>query len=259
MEDYATDTWFFKVRSYEGYKCCQLFCGLKSRKIANYGMNSESSGPEALLDFFRQEGVPISIHRDNSKMQVGYLWKQYMRRYNCKDKFIEPHNPQQNPAERIIGELKQAIKKAFIDTGCHPKAWYCLVQHITDGKNHAAHTSLNWTTPIEAAIGHTPDISGLLYFTFWEDVYYYEPTTGDEKLGKWLGRANNYGDQMCYWILTADTNQLIVHGTVRHASIDDHPNLQLGTSFQVKGEQGESNSLKNFPYLKKVTTYPSLF
>ena len=190
------------------------FVGLNSKKVANYGMNSEKNGPYALLDFFRQEGVPISIRRDNSKMQTSYLWTQYMRRYNCKDEFVEPYNPQQNPAERMIGELKQAIQKAFIDTGCHPKAWYRLVSHIIDVKNHTAHSSLDWRTPIEVSSGHTPDISGLLQFTFWERVYYYEPTTGEEKLGRLCGRALHYGDTLCYWILTDETNKLIVHGTI---------------------------------------------
>ena len=73
MEEYATDTWFWKVKSYEGYKCNQLFFGCSSKKFANFGMQTESNGPEALLDFFRQEGVPISIRSDNSKMQTGYM------------------------------------------------------------------------------------------------------------------------------------------------------------------------------------------
>ena len=134
FEEWLSDTWFFNIKSFEGYWSCQLFGGRKSKRLANYGMQTESNGPDALLDFFREIGVPISIRRDNSCMQTSYLWKQYMRRYNCKDKFIEPHNPQQNPAERNIGELKEAIKRAYIDTGCDPRAWYKLVSHIIDVK-----------------------------------------------------------------------------------------------------------------------------
>ncbi len=155
MEEYATDTWFWNVKSYEGFRCNQIFYGCKSRKFVNYGMHSEASGPEALLDFFRQEGVPISIRSDNSKMQTSYVWKQYLRRYNVKSTFIEPYNPQQNPAERAIGDLKEAIKKTFIDTGCDPKAWYTLAQHVVDVKNHTAVESLNWRTPIELSTGST--------------------------------------------------------------------------------------------------------
>lgn len=253
MEQYATDTWYWKVKSYEGYSCNQIFFGCKSKKFCNFGMNSENSGPEALLDFFRQEGVPMSIRSDNSKMQTGYMWKQYLRRYNVKEQFIEPYNPQQNPAERAIGDLKEAIRKTFIDTGCHPRAWFRLAQHIIDIKNHTACESNNWRTPIEATTGNTPDISGLLFFKFWEKVYYYEPTSGTEKLGRWCGRATNYGDTMCYWILTDDTEKLIVRGTVRSAENTTRPNLTLSPELEVNEQKGEmedplqQNSAHNFP------------
>ena len=72
-EPYATDTWFSTTTSYEGYNCVQLFYGTKSRVMSNYGLTTESDGPNALLDFFRQEGVPISITRDNSKMQSSII------------------------------------------------------------------------------------------------------------------------------------------------------------------------------------------
>jgi len=36
-------------------------------------MPRETQGPEALLDFFRTEGVPISITHDGSKMQASNL------------------------------------------------------------------------------------------------------------------------------------------------------------------------------------------
>ena len=38
-----------------------------------YGMTTESSLPEALLDFFRSKGVPISIRRNNFQIQTIYL------------------------------------------------------------------------------------------------------------------------------------------------------------------------------------------
>ena len=124
-----------------------------------------------------------------------------MRKYNCSDEFTEPYNPQQNPAERTIGMIKNAMKRCFADTGCDPKAWFRLAAHISDVTNCTAYKSLGWRTPLEKSTGETPDISGLLLFKFWEPVYYYDPPTEGELLGRWLGRAQNYGDTMCYWIL----------------------------------------------------------
>ena len=173
-----------------------------------YGMNSESAGPETLKDFFREIGVPLSIRRDNSKMQCSEAWNTIMRKCNSQDKFTEPYNPQQNPAERKIGHLKNAMKRVFNDTNCAPQAWFCHACHCEDVFNHTTLASLNWRTPMEKSTGETPDISGLLQFEFWEQVYYYDPPTEGEKLGRWLGRAHNYGNTMCYWILTADTEEL---------------------------------------------------
>ena len=160
-------------------------------------MITGSQGPDALLEFFREIGVPTSLRRDNSKMQCSQLWNSYLRKYNCADEFTEPYNPQQNPAERRIGVIKNAMKKTFIDTGCDPRAWYRLAYHIVDVQNHTAYESLGWRTPIEKSLGQTPDISGLLYFKFWEKIYYDQPKE-KEKLGRWMGRAINYRDTMSY-------------------------------------------------------------
>ena len=88
--------------------------------MSHYGMQTESHGPDALLDYFRQEGVPISMIRDNAKMQTSKLWNDYLRRYWVKDKFTEPHHPNQNPFERAFSDHKAKIERVMIDTGCNP-------------------------------------------------------------------------------------------------------------------------------------------
>ena len=57
---------------------------------------------------------------------------------------------------------------------------------------------------IEVRDGYTPDITLLTEFNFWDDIYYYEDENENmkEACGKWLGRAQNYYDYMCSWILT---------------------------------------------------------
>ena len=122
METYATYILHFKVTSYEGYNHAQIFSGRSSMHVYLVGMISESSGPDALMDFFREIGVPLSIRRDNAKMQASQAWNDLMRRYCSKDEFTEPYNPQQNPAERRWSSLKNAMKRTFQDTGANPKA-----------------------------------------------------------------------------------------------------------------------------------------
>ena len=164
-------------------------------------MTTESNGPDILLDFFRNIGTPLSLRRDNAKMQASAAWQDILRKYYCKDQFIEPYNPQQNTAERRIGMIKNTMKRIMRETNCDPQAWYHLAQHVADVKNHVTFASLHWHTLLEVLIGNTPNILGLLHFKFWDWVMYYDPPTEGEQLGRWLGRASSDGDTMCNYIL----------------------------------------------------------
>ena len=220
LEGEATDTGFATVTSYEGYNVFQLFVGLNSYYVSIYGLQSEGQGPNALLDHFRNEGVPLSMRRDNSKMQAGNIWREYLRRYWCKDEFTEPYHPHQNPAENVIGIIKEIATKLMIDSGAHPKAWFRAMSHAIDIYVHLAKQVLGWRTPVEKRYGYTPDITGLLQFKFWELVYYQNPVkefpddSGNEGLGRFLGRAKDYGDGMCYWILPVESEIPIVRSMV---------------------------------------------
>jgi len=230
QEPYATDTWHSTITSYEGYNSCQVFVGIKSTVTSHYGLQRESQGPEALLDFFRQEGVPLSLTRDGSKMQANQLWQQYCRNFFVKDKYTEPYHPHQNPAERALALHKTKIQRLMIDTGCDPRAWFKAACHVAAIHNHTARKTLLYRTPLEVRDGLTPDISALVQFKFWEEVYYQQHPKkfprpgGNEGKGRWLGHAPDYGDHLCYYILTDDTTQIIVRSMVRPVVNSPRPN-----------------------------------
>jgi hypothetical protein len=249
MEPFATDTWFSTVTSYEGYNCAQVFFGIKSKYVRHFGMKSESDGPTVLLDFFRQEGVPLSLIRDNSKMQAGRLWTDYCRRFWVKDQFTEPYHSGQNPAERSMSEQKDKLERVMIDTGCAPEAWFRAACHVADVNNITSKQGLEYRTPTEVLTGETPDISALLEHQFWDPVYFMRydgkfPTKGgNEKLGRWLGRAHNYGDKMCYWILDEDTKMLHIRSMVRPVT-SRRPNKAFQLS--PKSENNQSTPIISF-------------
>ena len=123
-ETFATDTIFSKSTSFEGYNAAQGFAGARSSYCCGFGMATESDGPSALLDFFRQVGVPVSLIRDNSKMQSSKLWNDYCRRYQVADKPIEPYHPQQNAFEREMAKWKTDTLKLILMSNCDPRAWF---------------------------------------------------------------------------------------------------------------------------------------
>jgi hypothetical protein len=227
----ATDTVFSTVTSYEGYNCMQWFAFHRSHYQKEYGMRSEGSGPNALLDFFRDIGAPTSIRRDNSKMQTSELWETYLRQYNVRNEFTEPYHSQQIPAERQLAIHKQRMKGKMITTGCDPRAWFKLSSHVTSLNNLIARKSINWRTPYEILHGSTPDISPYVIFEFWEPVYYTDLNTpfpnNQERIGRFMGIAENHGDGMCFWILTNETEQLIVRSYLRSAKDATKPNAAL--------------------------------
>ena len=231
----------------------QHFVGLETYCEHNYGMVRESEGPDSLLDFFRQEGVPTTLVRDNSKMQTSKTWNDYLRRYWVKDGFIEPYYSHQNPAETDIRSQKEMLTRLMILSGCDSRAWYRAVKHVEDIRNHLARKNLGWRCSLEARDGETQDITGLLCFLFWSFVYYKDHTHsatdegGNERLGRWMGRAKEYGDGMAYWILDVVTEELVVRSMVR--AVDDvRPNAYF-TDMVKSGLEDDSKRREeaNFP------------
>ena len=75
---------------------------------------------------------------------------------------------------------------------------------------------------------NTPDISALLHFTFNEKVLYADHEesfpASKEKIGRWMGVAENKGDALTYWIL-AENETLLARSCVRPLS-EAEPNLR---------------------------------
>ena len=103
--------------------------------------------------------------------------------------------------------------------------------------NHLANPALNWRTPLEACYGITPDISPLLLFTSFQQIYYLDSEipfpNSKENLGRFVGIAENVGDALTFWIWTEDTEKLIAHSVIRSAEDLATPNKHVD---QVSGD-----------------------
>ena len=80
-------------------------------------------------------------------------------------------------------------------------------------------------------------------------MYYYDLNESfpeaKEKLGKWMGVAQNYGDDLTYWILTADTEELIVQSYVQCTKDTTKPNAYLVDDLK-KEIQADQERLKEY-------------
>ena len=226
-ETVATDTFFSSVPGIGGTTCAQVFYGLVSHYINIFPMRTESNALQALQDFMRYEGLPLTIRSDNSRTQrYNRAWVELLRTYLIPAEFSEPHNQQQNPVEmRAIKWLKENIQVIQRRTGAPMQVWGYIAKYVADIHNITADETLGWKTPHFVRKGAMPDISPYIQFTFYEEVYYLDTQekfpNSKELKGWWIGVAHHVGDHMCFEILN-ENEQVIERSVVRSAIT--HPN-----------------------------------
>ena len=245
-ETYCTDTFFSSTPGIGGINCAQVFVGKSSNFGQIYGMKSESQGSEALEEFISEIGAPHHLHSDNAQMETSKTWKNILRKYNISSSTTEPRNPQQNYAERMIQEYKKFINLIMDRTGTPNEYWMYAAEYVVYLLNHMSVKKLKWKTPIEAAFGYTPDISALLQFSFWENVYYYDPDatsfpTTKENVGHFLGISKNCGDALTFYVLTAN-EQIISRSVLRTA--EDNSTKNLRAELNSYNSEGSKNRIQ---------------
>jgi hypothetical protein len=170
-------------------------------------------------------GIPQTIHSDNAKELMQGEWKEICNEFMINTTYTEPHSPWQNRAEGQIRELKRHVQRKMKSQNVPKRLWNYCVKWSCDVRNKTASNlfALEGRTPYEAIYGHTPDISSLCEFDFYEPVWYFDPHTfpkDNRLLGRWLGEAHQVGQAMCYWILT-NTGRVIARSTVQAISEAD--------------------------------------
>ena len=112
-----------------------------TQSIADLWNEVRKTRSRGYFRFFRQEGVPVSLTRDNSRMQTSVTWNEYMRRYWVKDNSTEPYHPGQNPFKRDQALWKRDSTKIMIESEVDPRGWFRVMCHTADLHNHRANSS----------------------------------------------------------------------------------------------------------------------
>ena len=237
-EDVATDTLFSDtpaaddgIMGHAGCTMAQLYTGLTSHYTKVYPMASESQIPSTLQDLIRDRGAPNNIKSDCAKAVLGKNFTEVLRHYCIGHKMSEPYQQNQNPAERRIQDVKARTNTIMDRTGTPPQYWLLCLLYVTQLLNILSLESLNQATPTQLACGFLPDVSAFLHFKWWEPVYYLDddgsfPSDSKEKLGRWVGIAENVGDVLTWLILTEDTKRVIPRSVIRTANNSKELNLR---------------------------------
>ena len=128
----------------------------------------------------------------------------FNREILVKNQYSEPGFQHQNNVEpQALRYLKQATCVTLDRSGAPEAAWFFAAKHVAKIHNRTSDmTHRDFITPFQARFGRTPDISDLLAFRFWEQVYYLDPEesfpNSKEKKGYWVGTTENIGDALTY-------------------------------------------------------------
>jgi hypothetical protein len=211
QEPIATDTIYSDTPAIDsGATQTQFYDGTKTFVVDPYGMKTNKEFMNILQDQIRQRGAPDKLLNDSAQVETSQRVLDILRAYVIGAWQNEPLQQQQNPAERHYQTAKRMTNTVTNRTNSPAYTWLLVLLYVCFLLNHVAHAKLQFRTPLEALTGTTPDISPLLRFYWWQNVYYKVddsdfPSDSLEKLGHFVGIAEHVGHAMTYKILTDDT------------------------------------------------------
>ena len=151
----------------------QFFVGRKSGfcSVEPLGL-SDRKFPIALMNHIRQYGAMDQLVSDNAKALISEKVEEILGTFGIKSWNSEPRNKNQNYGERRYRDVRRMVKHLLAYSGAPENCWLLALQYACFVLNHVASERLGWRTPSEWLLGSTPDITVLLYFVFFQPVYY---------------------------------------------------------------------------------------
>ena len=220
-EPVATDTVYGSVPAVnDGSTAAQFFVGRKSGfcSVEPLGL-SDRKFPIALMNHIRQYGAMDQLVSDNAKALISEKVEEILGTFGIKSWNSEPHNKNQNYGERRYRDVRRMVKHLLAYSGAPENCWLLALQYACFVLNHVASERLGWRTPSKWLLGSAPDITVLLYFVFFQPVYYqsFDKDDDEEHLGRFVGIAENVGHSLTFKILTKEL-QIISRSLVRPAT-----------------------------------------
>jgi len=256
-EDLASDTIFSDTPAVDGGQtCAQIYFGTTSHVGHAYGMTREKEFINTLQDCVNEHGAPNRLLTDLAQVENSERVIQYLRVLQILRWFSEAFKQFQNPAERYIQSLKTRVNFIMDRVGCPEDVWLLCVLYVVYLLNHTYNTTIN-DIPMNKLKGSTTDISALLRFHFYQEVYYKVadgptfPSDSREAKGYMVGIAEHVGHQLTYKVLTDDTRKVIYRSELKSASKGRNLRLDLlsGEDFQGGKEFVKSKSpSKRIPF-----------
>ena len=204
-----------------GSTAAQIFIGRTSGHIHVEGCGkSDKMFVKMLYDCIRKFGAMDTLISDSAKAEISNKVKDLLRTLFIDDRQSEPHNKNQNFAERAWQDIQRRFNILLNWSGAPDECWLLALKYIAFITNHVALDRLGGRSPNEWILGFTPDISIILIFLFYEPVYYAtveDNSESGEQLGRFVGFAEGVGHSMTFLVLT-NGGRVLARGRVRTAN-----------------------------------------
>ncbi|KAL7490689.1 hypothetical protein ACHAWT_001041 [Skeletonema menzelii] len=128
-EAVGTDTVFFDIEAWGGYRCCQFYIGRRSYYMSAHGMLTDGQFVGSLEDEIRYRGAMDLLISDMAKAEISARVREILRAFRIKDWQSEPHHQNQNIAERYIQELKKYCNWVLNTSGAPPEAIFFIIKY----------------------------------------------------------------------------------------------------------------------------------
>ena len=203
----ATDTIFSDTPAVDsGVTSAQFFVGCESMVCDVYPMKTSKQFVNTLEDNIRDRGAMNQLISDSAQVEISNKVQDILRSLFIKSWQSEPYYQHQNPSERRFQTVKRTTNTALDRTGAPPSTWLLCMLYVVFVLNHTFCDTIK-AVPLQRLNGQTTDISPLLCFRFWEEVYYMhdDPRFPSETLdghGHFVGISESVGNAMTFKTLT---------------------------------------------------------
>ena len=203
----------------DGATSAVLFVGTDTMVTDVYGVKTDKQFVNTLEDNIRERGAPNKLISDRAQVEISNKVQDILRTLFIGAWQSEPHQQQQNPAERRIQTIKNTSNRIMDRTGAPGFTWLLCLLYVCYLLNHTFNESIK-DVPLNKLTGSTVDISPLLRFHFWQKVYYKQaentfPSESKEGVGYIVGISEHVGPMMTWKVLNADTNKVLYRSQVR--------------------------------------------
>jgi hypothetical protein len=161
----------------DGSTVAVLFVGTNTQVTNVYGIKTDKQFINTLEDNITNCGAPHKLLSDSAQVLISNKVQYILRTLCIKSWQSEPHQQQQNPAERRYQTIKRAANQFLDHSSALDYTWLLCLQYVYYSLNHAFKDTLKGI-PLQLLSGITVDISPLLRIQFWQKNYYKSVDSG---------------------------------------------------------------------------------